>query len=114
MADYGGGFLHQDSMGDGSSQPHGAGAGPSPPRRFRENKTLTPVTIKQLMTAKASPDDTFKIDEIEVTQVTFVALIRAVNVQPTNVNYTVSFASTMTAHAARALSLIPSRLAVEA
>jgi len=102
MADYGGGFLHQDSMGDGSSQPHGAGAGPSPPRRFRENKTLTPVTIKQLMTAKASPDDTFKIDEIEVTQVTFVALIRAVNVQPTNVNYTVSFASTMAARAARA------------
>jgi replication factor A2 len=96
MADYQGGFMPQNDMSDGlGSQGNAAAAaggvgGPSPPRKMRDNKTLTPVTLKQLADAKAAPDDTFKIDGADVSQVSFVALIRQMTVQATNINYQVS------------------------
>ena len=96
MGDYhgggGGGYMAQNDMDGGASQERGGGAGgagPSPPRRMRENKTLLPVTIKQLLTAHATPDDLFKIDGAEAVDVTFIALIRSLSVQAATVNYVV-------------------------
>ena len=91
---YGGGYMAANEYGadGGNSQPNaaaGGAGGPSPPRRQRDNKTLTPVTIRQLLNARALPDDTFKIDDNDLSQVTFVAIIRAINAQSANVIYTV-------------------------
>lgn len=52
--------------------------------------TLRPVTIKQIIDAhQPHPDSEFKIDGIEVTQLTFVAQISTVSAQATNTTYKV-------------------------
>ncbi|KAL8743799.1 MAG: hypothetical protein Q9190_003878, partial [Brigantiaea leucoxantha] len=53
---------------------------------FKE--TLRPVTIRQLNTAHLPhPEADFKIDDVEVTQLTFVGQIRNISTQATNVTY---------------------------
>ncbi|KAI0158484.1 putative replication factor-a protein [Pestalotiopsis sp. NC0098] len=63
----------------GGSQGGGKGFG---------EETLRPVTIKQLIDAnQAYPDGPFRIDDLDVTQVTFVAMVRNVSMQTTNNTY---------------------------
>lgn len=50
--------------------------------------TLRPVTIKQVLDAQQPhPDAEFKIDEVEITQVSFVGQIRNISTQTTNITY---------------------------
>lgn len=58
-------------------------------KRSYGKDTLRPVTIKQLLSAQTtSPEaDTFLIDDSEATQVTFVAQVRNISMQTTNVTY---------------------------
>jgi len=50
--------------------------------------TLRPVTIKQVLDAQQPhPDAEFKIDDVEITQVSFVGQIRNISTQTTNITY---------------------------
>lgn len=50
--------------------------------------TLRPVTIKQALEAQQPhPDAEFKIDDVEITQVSFVGQIRNISTQTTNITY---------------------------
>ncbi|KAL2044395.1 hypothetical protein N7G274_003100 [Stereocaulon virgatum] len=50
--------------------------------------TLRPVTIKQVLDAQQPhPDADFKIDEVEITQISFVGQIRNISTQTTNITY---------------------------
>ncbi|KAE9371155.1 replication protein A, subunit RPA32 [Stipitochalara longipes BDJ] len=52
--------------------------------------TLRPVTIKQIIDAvQPHPDSDFKIDNSEVTQITFVGQINSISAQATNTTYKV-------------------------
>ncbi|KAH8680878.1 hypothetical protein BX600DRAFT_375205, partial [Xylariales sp. PMI_506] len=52
------------------------------------DESLRPVTIKQLIEAEqAIPDSPFRIDGVEVTQVTFVGVVRGISPQTTNITY---------------------------
>lgn len=71
----GGGFVYGGSQ-SGSQQ-----AG-----RSYSDESLRPVTIKQLLDAEQPyPDANFRIDGVEVAQVTLVGMVRAVSPQTTNV-----------------------------
>eukprot|EP00128_Syssomonas_multiformis_P012013 Colp12_sorted_trinity150504_noHs@27906 len=60
---------------------------PAPGKRGG-TQSLTPVTIRQLLSAsKDNPDDSFKVDGREIAQVTFVGIIRKVAEQTTNLTY---------------------------
>ncbi|KAK8127476.1 replication factor A2 [Apiospora sp. TS-2023a] len=73
-----GGFVYGGSQGGSQS---GAGKGYG-------DDTLRPVTIKQVIEAEqAYPDAPFRIDGLEVTQVTFVGMVRAISPQTTNVTF---------------------------
>ncbi|CAM0139740.1 unnamed protein product [Umbelopsis sp. WA50703] len=78
----GGGFLetsHYDNQGDNHSQ--------NKPRASEQ--TLRPVTIKQMLNSQSAHGDSeFRIDNIDVTQVTFVAIVRKESEQSTNIAYT--------------------------
>ncbi|KAF2999070.1 replication factor A protein 2 [Neopestalotiopsis sp. 37M] len=51
-------------------------------------ETLRPVTIKQIIDAnQAYPDGPFRIDDLDVTQVTFVGMVRNASEQTTNITY---------------------------
>lgn len=53
-----------------------------------QDDTLRPVTIKQLIDSQQPyAEAPFRIDNVEVGQVSFVAQIRAVNAQATNITY---------------------------
>ncbi|KAL8736123.1 MAG: hypothetical protein Q9181_002538 [Wetmoreana brouardii] len=76
----GGGFM-SGSQGGGSSQPN-AGRGTI------SRETLRPCTIKQVLDAsQPHPDADFKIDDVEVQQLTFVGQIRNISTQTTNITY---------------------------
>ncbi|ETS82971.1 hypothetical protein PFICI_04847 [Pestalotiopsis fici W106-1] len=63
----------------GGSQSGGKGFG---------EETLRPVTIKQIIDAnQAYPDGPFRIDDLDVTQVTFVGMVRNASEQTTNITY---------------------------
>jgi replication factor A2 len=50
--------------------------------------TLRPCTIKQILDAQQThPDADFKIDNTEITQVTFIGQIRNISTQATNITY---------------------------
>ncbi|MCJ1362593.1 replication factor A protein 2 [Acarospora aff. strigata] len=50
--------------------------------------TLRPVTIKQVIDAQQPhPDGEFKIDGVEITQITFIGQIRNISSQATNITY---------------------------
>ncbi|KAL8823467.1 MAG: hypothetical protein Q9191_005825 [Dirinaria sp. TL-2023a] len=75
----GGGFM---GGSQGGSQENTAGKG------TYGQDTLRPVTIKQVLEAQQPhPDATFKIDEVEVTQLSFVGQIRNISTQTTNITY---------------------------
>ncbi|KAG0165234.1 replication factor A protein 2 [Apophysomyces sp. BC1034] len=57
-------------------------------RKPMGEQTLRPVTLKQLRNAQIPQDGSFKIDGADVTQVTFVAVIRQVQEMTTNFSYT--------------------------
>ena len=50
--------------------------------------TLRPVTIKQVLeAAQPHPDADFSIDDVEITQISFVGQIRNISTQTTNITY---------------------------
>ena len=50
--------------------------------------TLRPVTIKQVLDAtQPHPDADFSIDDVEITQISFVGQIRNISTQTTNITY---------------------------
>ncbi|KAH7030808.1 replication protein A 32 kDa subunit [Microdochium trichocladiopsis] len=52
------------------------------------DESLRPVTIKQIIDAEqGAPEDPFRIDGQEVTQVTFVGMVRSISPQTTNITY---------------------------
>jgi len=78
----GGGFMPGGSPGGLGSQGSPSGG------RKRTADTLRPVTLKQLNAAEqAHPDAEFFIEGVELGQVTFVATIRNISRQATNVSY---------------------------
>ncbi|KAL8841170.1 MAG: hypothetical protein Q9170_001024 [Blastenia crenularia] len=92
--DFGGGYSTtsygaQGGMGGGGFM--GGSQGGSQPTTGRSSlakDTLRPCTIKQVLDAsQPHPDADFKIDDIEVQQLTFVGQIRNISTQTTNVTY---------------------------
>jgi replication factor A2 len=95
MSDFGGGFSFDGNAGGfGGADPMGGGymggggsQGPSPgsgKKGSKDRQTMTPVTIKQLMTAKSDhPDDGFKVDGVELHQVKIVGCVFDVEDQST-------------------------------
>ncbi|KAL8930957.1 MAG: hypothetical protein Q9208_000058 [Pyrenodesmia sp. 3 TL-2023] len=75
----GGGFMG-GSQGGSSQQNAGKGT--------LSKDTLRPCTIKQVLdAAQPHPDADFKIDDVEVQQLTFVGQIRNISTQTTNITY---------------------------
>ncbi|KAI4119413.1 MAG: hypothetical protein LQ345_000659 [Seirophora villosa] len=92
--DYGGGYSTtsygaQGGMGGGGFM--GGSQGGSQPTAGKgtlSKDTLRPCTIKQVLEASQPfPDAEFKIDEVEVQQLTFVGQIRNISTQTTNITY---------------------------
>ncbi|CUS15787.1 unnamed protein product [Tuber aestivum] len=80
-----GGFSTHYGGSQGGSQ---ASPGGSASRGSRSASTLRPVTIKQVLEAtQPHPEAEFKIDDVELTQLTLVAQIRGVSEQATNHTY---------------------------
>ncbi|KAL8951694.1 MAG: hypothetical protein Q9222_002340 [Ikaeria aurantiellina] len=74
----GGGFM---AGSQGGSQPNAL-------RGTISRDTLRPCTIKQIVDAsQPHPDADFKIDDVEVQQITFVGQIRNISTQTTNITY---------------------------
>lgn len=58
------------------------------PHQAQRSFTLRPVTIKQLNEANQTvPDGDFKIDDVDISHITFVGQIRNISPQQTNVLY---------------------------
>ncbi|KAI1776905.1 replication protein A, subunit RPA32 [Hypoxylon cercidicola] len=73
--DDGGGFFGGSQSGSQAAKPV-------------NDESLRPVTVKQIIDAKqAYGNDGFRIDEVDVTQVTFVGMVRNINLQTTNITY---------------------------
>ncbi|KAK4693201.1 replication factor A2, partial [Lecanoromycetidae sp. Uapishka_2] len=71
-------------MGGSQSGSQGGGAG----KGTYGKDTLRPVTIKQVLDAQQPHlDAEFKIDDVEITQVSFVGQIRNISTQTTNITY---------------------------
>ncbi|KAI9787174.1 MAG: replication factor A protein 2 [Geoglossum umbratile] len=78
----GGGFVNQYGSQGGSQGSPGSAS------KTYGKETLRPVTIKQLLEAKQPhPDADFKIDDVDITQVTFIGQIQNISTQTTNVTY---------------------------
>ncbi|KAI1083435.1 replication protein A, subunit RPA32 [Whalleya microplaca] len=75
--DDGGGFMY------GGSQSGSQGAKPP------NDESLRPVTVKQIIDAEMAygNDGSFRIDGIDITQVTFVGMVRNISPQTTNITY---------------------------
>ncbi|KAF1996879.1 replication protein A, subunit RPA32 [Amniculicola lignicola CBS 123094] len=58
-------------------------------RKDYTQDTLRAVTIKQMLDSPQSADEIFKIDNTPISQVTFVAQIRNISSQTTNITYKV-------------------------
>ncbi|KXJ92183.1 hypothetical protein Micbo1qcDRAFT_134259 [Microdochium bolleyi] len=93
MADYGGGYS-TTSYGNGGGEGGGGfvyggsqGGSQGGQKNFAD-ESLRPVTIKQIIDAEqSSPEDPFRIDGQEITQVTFVGMVRSISPQTTNITY---------------------------
>ncbi|KAG2237193.1 hypothetical protein BDF21DRAFT_377161 [Thamnidium elegans] len=70
-----------DGSNKTSSTPH--------TRRPMGEQTLRPVTVKQIKTCSIPQDQTFKIDGSDVTQTTFIGVIRGIQELQTNYVYTI-------------------------
>ncbi|KAI0840979.1 replication protein A, subunit RPA32 [Hypoxylon sp. FL0890] len=75
--DDGGGFF-------GGSQSGSQGGAKHP-----SEESLRPVTVKQIIDAEQAfgNDGTFRIDGVDITQVTFVGMVRQISPQTTNITY---------------------------
>lgn len=78
----GGGFIGNNFGSQGVSELiHGLS-------KRSSGNTLRPVTIKQILEASQQhPDAEFKIDGTEIGQLTFVAVVRNISIQSTNITY---------------------------
>lgn len=77
----GGGFLGASQVG---SQDTSGG------NKNLSKDNLRPLTIKQIIEAQQPhPDGEFKVDGVEVTQITFICQIQSISPQTTNVTYRV-------------------------
>ncbi|KAL8931384.1 MAG: hypothetical protein Q9211_007001 [Gyalolechia sp. 1 TL-2023] len=93
--DYGGGGYSTTSYGAQGGMGGGGfiggsqgGSQPNASRNPLSKDTLRPCTIKQVLDAsQPHPDADFKIDDIEVQQLTFVGQIRNISTQTTNITY---------------------------
>ncbi|KAF7196574.1 Replication factor A protein 2 [Pseudocercospora fuligena] len=79
----------QGGAAGGGFMPGSQGEGSASNKRSYGKDTLRPVTIKQLIDAHHPHPDAehFMIDDSETTQVTFVAQVRNISTQTTNVTY---------------------------
>ncbi|KAL8782405.1 MAG: hypothetical protein Q9213_005408 [Squamulea squamosa] len=90
--DYGGGYSTtsygaQGGAGGGGFMA-GSQGGSQPNKGTISRDTLRPCTIKQVLDAtQPHPDADFKIDDVEVQQLTFVGQIRNISTQTTNITY---------------------------
>ncbi|KAL8848176.1 MAG: hypothetical protein Q9221_006784 [Calogaya cf. arnoldii] len=92
--DYGGGYSTTSYGAQGGAGGGGFMAGsqggsqPNKGNISQSNNTLRPCTIKQVVEAtQPHPDALFKIDDVEVEQITFVGQIRNISTQTTNITY---------------------------
>ncbi|PQE13698.1 replication factor A2 protein [Rutstroemia sp. NJR-2017a BVV2] len=84
----GGGFVQGGGGGYGGSQ-GGSQDSPGGSKTYGKD-TLRPVTIKQILDAvQPHPDADFKIDGVEVTQLSFIGQVHSVSKQATNNTYKV-------------------------
>ncbi|XXG98501.1 isopentenyl-diphosphate delta-isomerase idi1 [Hypoxylon texense] len=74
--DDGGGFFGGSQSGSQAAKPV-------------NDESLRPVTVKQIIDAEQAfgSDGPFRIDGVDVTQVTFVGMVRQINPQTTNITY---------------------------
>ncbi|RYC61134.1 hypothetical protein CHU98_g5073 [Xylaria longipes] len=81
--DDGGGFVWGSQGGSQSA------VKPLPPPQPINDESLRPVTIKQIIDAEPAyaGDASFRIDGLDVKQVTIVGMVRAINPQTTNITY---------------------------
>ncbi|KAI9262212.1 hypothetical protein BDA99DRAFT_70499 [Phascolomyces articulosus] len=63
------------------------GGGNSSGRKPMGEQTLRPVTLKQLGNCQITQEGTFRIDNADVTQITFVGVIRGITELSTNIQY---------------------------
>ncbi|KAI4214841.1 MAG: hypothetical protein LQ351_002554 [Letrouitia transgressa] len=90
--DYGGGYSTTSYGAQGAADGGGfmPGSQPSGSQGHSKDylKNIRPVTIRQLNLATQShPEADFRIDNVEVTQLTFIGQIRNISTQTTNVTY---------------------------
>lgn len=88
---FGGGFSGGDQgFGGGGFSPAGGGfASPSqaqPSKSRFKQQTLIPCTVQHILTSEQD-DDTFKVGDVNIHQVTVVGVIRSVREQATNITY---------------------------
>ncbi|KAI0478944.1 replication protein A, subunit RPA32 [Xylariaceae sp. FL0804] len=75
---------------DGGGFMYGSQGGSQSAAKPINDESLRPVTIKQLIEAEpivSSTDNSFRIDALEVKQVTLVGMVRSILQQTTNVTY---------------------------
>ncbi|KAI8145652.1 hypothetical protein BJV82DRAFT_601752 [Fennellomyces sp. T-0311] len=79
----GGGFFNNNndsSFNSGSS---------AAPRKPMGEQTMRPVTVKQITNCTHTPEGGFRIDNVDVTQLTFVGVIRNITELSTNISYSI-------------------------
>ncbi|KAI0022629.1 replication protein A, subunit RPA32 [Xylariomycetidae sp. FL0641] len=75
---------------DGGGFVYGSQGGSQSGAKPINDESLRPVTVKQLIDAEpaySSADASFRIDGLDVKQVTFVGMVRAISPQTTNITY---------------------------
>ncbi|KAL9613706.1 MAG: hypothetical protein Q9167_001783 [Letrouitia subvulpina] len=92
MLDYGGGYSTTSYGAQGAADGGGfvSGSQPSGSQGHGKDylKNIRPVTIRQLnLATQPHPEAEFKIDNVEVTQLTFIGQIRNISTQATNTIY---------------------------
>ncbi|KAI5868476.1 replication protein A, subunit RPA32 [Durotheca rogersii] len=85
MASYGG----YDTGGGYFPGSQGGGGSSSQAAKPVNDESLRPVTVKQIIDAEQAfgSDGPFRIDGVDVTQVTFVGMVRQISPQTTNITY---------------------------
>lgn len=95
---FGGGYQSMDSFGGGGGYMQDGGSFASPMGESQEKKrsasrvqSVIPCTIKQLHSATYNQtEDTFKLGDLELNQVTIVGVIRDAQESATNIMYNIS------------------------
>ncbi|KAI1400762.1 replication protein A, subunit RPA32 [Hypoxylon fuscum] len=92
MTSYGGGYTRTTygaAGGDDSGGFFGGSQSGSQAAKPVNDESLRPVTVKQIIDAEQAfgSDGPFRIDGVDVTQVTFVGQVRQISPQTTNITY---------------------------